>query len=418
MHNNKKHPAAFTALLLGGAAPWALAADGFIEASSATLQMRNFYMNRDFRDGAGDSRHEEWAQGFLLDYRSGYTAGTVGFGLDAMGRLGLKLDSGKGRSGTGLLAVQDDGRAADDYGRLDGTFKARVSRSELKLGALVPRLPTLQPNNGRLFPQTFHGGLVESREWEGLGFTLARLDEVSQRNEGGRSDLALYNRNKRFTAGPRAGHLDLAGMDWEARPGWTLSYHHAELEDLYRQDFFGLKGRVPLGEDRLELDLRLFDSRDAGTGWRREIDNRALGALFTYRRHDGHALGLGLQRMSGRTAFPYVQGADAYLVNFGQYYDFAERGERSWQLRYDFDFATLGVPGLALMTRYFKAGDGELGDGRSVHGWERDTDLRYVVQSGPLKDLGLTWRNAVYRTSVGRGVDENRVILSYSLALF
>ncbi len=122
--------------------------------------------------------------------------------------------------------------------------------------------------------------------------------------------------------------------------------------------------------------------------------------------------------MSGRTAFPYVQGADAYLVNFGQYYDFAERGERSWQLRYDFDFATLGVPGLALMTRYFKAGDGELGDGRPVHGWERDTDLRYVVQSGPLKDLGLTWRNAVYRTSVGRGVDENRVILSYSLALF
>ena len=85
------------------------------------------------------------------------------------------------------------------------TAPSRRGCRAAKLGALVPRLPTLQPNNGRLFPQTFHGGLVESREWEGLGFTLARLDEVSQRNEGGRSDLALYNRNKRFTAGPVPG---------------------------------------------------------------------------------------------------------------------------------------------------------------------------------------------------------------------
>jgi hypothetical protein len=70
------------------------------------------------------------------------------------------------------------------------------------------------------------------------------------------------------------------------------------------------------------------------------------------------------------------------------------------------------------MTRYFKGWDGRLGNGRAVDEWERDTDLKYVIQSGPLKDLGLAWRNAVYRTSEGRDVDENRVILSYSLALF
>lgn len=419
MHNNKKrtHCLSITVLLVG-ASGLAQGAEGFVEGGSASLQLRNFYMNRDFREGHGVSRAEEWAQGFLLDYRSGFTEGTVGVGLDLVGRLGLKLDSGGGRDGTGLLPSGDSGKAADRYGRLDPTLKLRASRSELRLGALVPRLPTLQPNNGRLFPQTFHGGLLSARELEGFTFTLARLDDVSQRNEGGRSDLALFNRNKRFAAAPRAGHLDLAGVDWEAAPGWVLSYHHGSLEQVYRQDFLGLRGQVPVGGDRLELDLRLFDSRDAGTGWRREIDNRALGALFTYRRQDGHALGLGLQRMNGDTAFPYMHGADAYLVNFGQYNDFSERGERSWQLRYDYDFAALGLPGLSLMTRYFKGWDGRLGNGRAVDEWERDTDLKYVIQSGPLKDLGLAWRNAVYRTSEGRDVDENRVILSYSLALF
>ncbi|CAD5109155.1 OprD family porin [Zestomonas carbonaria] len=418
MYNNKNNALALTAVLLGGWTSFGLAGEGFLEGSSASLQLRNFYMNRDYRDGDGVSRNEEWAQGFQLDYRSGYTQGTLGLGVDLGGRLGLKLDSGAGRSGTGLLPTGDSGHPADDYSRLDPTLKARLARSEFRLGALVPRLPTLQPNQSRLFPQTFHGGLLSSQELDGLTFTLARLDDVSQRNEGGRSDLELFNRNKRFTSGLRAGHLDLVGLDWQARPGWTLSYHLGELEDVYRQHFLGLRGQIPVGEDRLELDLRLFDSSDAGTGWARRIDNRALGGLFTYRRHDGHALGLGLQRMNGDSAFPYVQGADAYLVNFGQYNDFAERGERSWQLRYDYDFVALGVPGLSLMARYFKGWDGRLGGGQAVDEWERDTDIRYVVQSGPLKNLGLTWRNAVYRTSEGRDVDENRLILSYSLPLF
>ena len=31
-------------------------------------------------------------------------------------------------------------------------------------------------------------------------------------------------------------------------------------------------------------------------------------------------------------------------------------------------------------------------DGRA---WERDVDVAYVIQSGPLKNLGLRWRNAM-----------------------
>jgi len=49
-------------------------------------------MNRDFRSGTGQSKAEEWAQGFMLKMESGYTEGPIGFGVDAIGLLGVKLD--------------------------------------------------------------------------------------------------------------------------------------------------------------------------------------------------------------------------------------------------------------------------------------------------------------------------------------
>ncbi|MFC4862030.1 OprD family outer membrane porin, partial [Pseudomonas sp. MAHUQ-62] len=85
-----------------------------------------------------------------------------------------------------------------------------------------------------------------------------------------------------------------------------------------------------------------------------------------------------------------------------------------------YNFAAVGIPGLTFMTRYL-SGDGvELGAGREDgKEWERDTDIAYVVQSGPLKNLGLKWRNATVRsTNFGNDLDENRLILSYTLPLW
>ena len=88
-------------------------ASGFTEDSSAKLSTSNIYFNRDFREGTGQSKREEWAQGFILDLKSGYTDGAVGFGLDAKAMLGIKLASSPDRTGPGLLPTHDDGRAAD-----------------------------------------------------------------------------------------------------------------------------------------------------------------------------------------------------------------------------------------------------------------------------------------------------------------
>ncbi len=71
---------------------------GFVEDSALNVKLRNLYFSRDYRNGSsegidkpGQSRREEWGQGFIGTFESGFTQGTVGFGVDAIGLLGLKL---------------------------------------------------------------------------------------------------------------------------------------------------------------------------------------------------------------------------------------------------------------------------------------------------------------------------------------
>src|SRR5262245_59882749 len=104
-----------------------LAHADFIKDSKASVEMRNFYFNRDFRDStpAQQSKAEEWAQGFILRYESGYTEGTIGVGVDAIGMLGLKLDSSPDRTNTGILPKTASGDAPDDYSKAGATAKLR-----------------------------------------------------------------------------------------------------------------------------------------------------------------------------------------------------------------------------------------------------------------------------------------------------
>ena len=83
------------AVALGVLAQQAGAA-GFIEDSKLSLSSRTMYFDNDNRDVKrnalgrnGDQR--ETAQGFKLDYISGFTQGTVGFGVDVQALYGLSL---------------------------------------------------------------------------------------------------------------------------------------------------------------------------------------------------------------------------------------------------------------------------------------------------------------------------------------
>ncbi len=406
-----------SALALAGVAPMSQAA--FFEDSTATFETRNMYFNRDFRDGtsAQQSKRDEWAQGFILNFESGYTDGTVGFGLDALGMLGIKLDSSPDRTDTGLLPTHDDGKAADEYSKLGLTGKVKVSQTELKIGTLIPELPTLQPNDGRILPQTFEGGLLTSQEIKGLTFTGGRLDKAKDRNDTNWEDLALNNKNGRFGGSFSADNLDLAGLDYQFTDRITGSYHFAQLDDIYRQHFIGLLATQPWGPGTFGADLRLAVSDDAGAAKAGNIDNTTINGMLSYAL-GGHKVSAAWQQLSGDSAFPYIDGADPYLVNFVQINDFANADERSWQARYDYNFAALGVPGLTFMTRYISGDNVSRAAGGEGKEWERDTEMKYVVQSGPLKNVAVRLRNATFRSNFARDADEVRLLVSYSVALW
>lgn len=113
-----------------------------------------------------------------------------------------------------------------------------------------------------------------------------------------------------------------------------------------------------------------------------------------------------------------ASGATVANDSYGSSYDNA--GERSWQLRHDYDFAALGAPGLTLMNRYIKGTHAHAGG--VTHGEEagRETEVGYTVQSGSFKSLYVRWRNSTVRRDYGNtnNFNENRLIVSYPVSIF
>ncbi|WP_417780361.1 OprD family porin [Stutzerimonas xanthomarina] len=390
-----------------------MAQAAFVEDAKAGLELRNFYMNSDNRSvpSSSQSKSEEWAQGFLLRAESGYTEGTVGFGVDALGLLGVKLDSGRGRTGTGLLPTDNDGSAPDEYSELGLTAKAKISSTVLKVGTLEPKNMAVARSDSRLLPQTFKGGQLISQEVKGLTVDLGYLTEVNERNDSHYEDL-----KGALKGGTTANDIDnfiFAGASYKLLDNLTGSYYYSNLEEAYKQHSFNLVHVQPLGEGQsLKTDLRYARSSDDGSS---TVDNKALGGMVTYS-VSGHSFGLAYQEMKGDTGFAYLSGTDPFLVNYVMIAaDFANANEESWQARYDYNFAAIGIPGLTFMTRYVTGDD--FGAGGNGKEWERDTDIAYVFQEGALKNLGVKWRNGTYRSNSTRDIDQNRLIVSYTIPL-
>ncbi|MNB89867.1 Porin-like protein NicP precursor [compost metagenome] len=393
--------------LLAGLSP-ALMAQGFFEDSQGKLTLRNYYFNDGYRDGGEDRK--EWAQGFLLNLQSGYTEGTVGFGLDALGLAGLKLDSSPTHAGTGLLPVHDDGHAADGFSSLGIIAKMRIGEAVIKTGNLMPRIPVLVYNDGRLLPQTFRGTQIEYSGIRDLYLHSGHLDKFKQRNSTDSVDIYPQG----YT-GSKGTDFDFAGATYKFTPTLSGTWYYGEMREFYRQQFFGLVHKLPMGSGSLTSDLRYFISGDAGEARNGAVDADMFSGLFTYRL-GGHALGLGYQKVSGDTALPYTSVSTVYSFSNAGVGKFIQAGEQTWMLRYDYDFAAF-VPGLSLMTRYYKGENGEY-KGHETREWESDTNLRYVIQSSAFQGVGIEVRKATYRSTYASDRDNYRLYLTYDIALW
>ena len=430
-------------------------AAGFIEDSKATLKLRNFYINNDNRDSGtkaagAQSKTEEWGQGFQLDFTSGFTQGTVGFGIDAIGLLGVKLDSSAGKHGNptganygGSVFPSDGNHAVDDFSSLGLTAKAKVSQTELRIGTLQPKLPVIVSNDGRMLPQTFQGGQITSSDIKDLTLVAGQIEKAKGRNSSNNESLSISGANSRGVNWRSSNKFYYAGGDYKITKDLTAQYYYGNLEDFYKQHFLGLTHNWAIGPGVLKSDLRYFNSSDDGNNGnqsayfstgnyggvnsgRGKVDNNLYSGLFLYS-VAGHTFGGGYQVSNGSSDFPWLNqgdGSSAYITTDMQIQKFARAGERTWQARYSYDFAKVGVPGLTAGVVYLKgdhidtvASNRAEFTGQSE--WERDITVAYVVPEGPLKHVGVAWKNAMWRSDIAnaRNQDENRLIVSYSIPL-
>lgn len=443
-----KYSAGFLGLLV---AQNSMAA-GFVEDSHATLLSRNFYSNADNRDGSAAPNYtQEWGQGFILNFTSGFTQGTVGLGVDAVGMLGIKLDSGKGthynptgslRNGN-IFPTDNDGRAVDEFASVGATLKALVSKTEFRYGTLQPKLPILVASD-RLVFQTFNGFQVESREIDNLTLTAGRIDKVKERGSTDEEGLSIAGSNAKFdpvnpglntTRSTYSHEFWYGGGSYKASKDLTLQYYYANLTNFYKQHFLGAIYGIDLGPGRLTSDIRHWDNSSDGkngnnpdyysSGYygngvtRGKVDSRLTSGLFTYA-IGNHAISAGYQQVNGSSDAVWLNegaGTTSYFMTETMSGKFQRAGERAWQLRYGYDLAGVNLPGWTFKGAYTNGDHIKTSTGDRKE-WTRDLTLAYTVASGPVKGLSTAFRYGIFRTDMQRDSDEYRVIIDYPVSLF
>lgn len=383
---------------------------GFVEDSKAVINIRNMYMNRDYRQSnAKQSYGEEWAQGFIGNYQSGFTQGTVGFGVDVIGQLGLKLDTGDGRKGggTGLLEQDKDG-AKDNYSKLGGALKVQFSNSVLKYGNQFMALPILATSDSRLLPESATGLSITSNEIKNLTLSTGHFTGLNNRNDSKPDSAKLTG-------------LDYLGGVYKFNDQLTSSLFYQKVDDYWRKYYSNVNYNLPLTKAQaLNFDFNIYDSKSVGEERAGELDNRIWSLAVAYTL-GAHRFMISRQEVSGRGDYTYgIDGlSTVYVSNSVQYADFNYQDEKSWQARYDLNLASYGVPGLTFMTRYVKGYGFDTAATNDGRAWERDIDTKYVVQEGTAKNLSFRLRNAAYRSSDRGGkIDEVRLIIEYPLSIF
>ncbi|KIH84777.1 OprD family porin [Pseudomonas batumici] len=388
---------------------------GFVEDAQANLNLRNFFINRNFTNPAfPQSKAQEWTQSFILDARSGFTQGTVGFGADVLGTFSEKLDGGKGTGGTQLLPLDGNGRPASNFGRLDVAFKAKISKTELKVGEWMPVLPILRSDDGRSLPQTFRGGQITSKEIDGLTLYGGQFQKNSPRNDSSMTDMFMNGK-----PGITSDRFNFEGGEYTFNDKRTMiGLWNAQLKDIYSQQYVNLVHSQPLGDWTLGANLGYFYGKDDGSARAGELENKTMSGLFSAK-YGGNTFYVGLQKLTGNSVWMRVNGTSGGTLandSYNNSYDNAR--EKSWQLRHDYNFAALGIPGLTLMNRYISGDNvhtGAITDGKE---WGRESELGYTVQSGSFKNLNVRWRNSSIRKSFSSNeFDENRLIVSYPISL-
>lgn len=377
-------------------------AKGFVEGASASVLLRNGFIQRDKKDGVHDTN--SWLQSVMLNLESGFTQGPVGFAAGVVGDFSFKLGDNY-HAGNSMIALKNDGQK-DANGRVDpydqwtrggGYVKARASNTTLTYGTQILDLPVFASMTTRNVPEYFEGTLITSHEIKNLEVVAGKFTK-NQLPEHIASDQ---------------NHLDRAyvwGAKYQFNDQLKAAYYGADLKDKLERHYANVNYKQTLAnKDSLTYDFSGYHTKFepgttySATGPANEDKKNNIWAVSATYNTGPHTGMLAYQQNTGNVGYDYGQNGDGgqsiYLPN-SYLSDFIGNHEKSVQLQYTYDFADLAVPGLSWTTAY-------------VYGWdirvnnltddakEREffNQVSYKVQTGPAKDLNIRVRNSIYRAS-------------------
>ncbi|MNB55561.1 Porin D precursor [compost metagenome] len=412
---------------------------GFVEDSSLKVLLRNAYINRDYKNGNDDKA--EWGQAAIGTFSSGFTQGTIGVGVDAFGLYALRLDGGKGRSGAGGIdffkqenSYQEghNGSAANDLAKAGAAVKFRFSNTVLTYGDQMPALPVLNYDNSRLLPESYTGTLITSKEIKGLELNAGRFTAESRKSDEGRDSGGLKS-------------INVLGGSYQFTENFKGALYASDVEDVLKKQYVNANYVLPFNKDQsLTLDFNGYRTKLDSSYVRENTvpgksivtgqDNK-IWSLAATLATGPHSFTVAHQRSTGDSNLGYAYGGyqkdqqrvgdggnTIYLAN-SYWSDFNAEDERSWQLGYGLDFGAFGVPGLSYNFAYVR-GD-NITTSTSEGGTEREifNQFKYVVQSGPAKDLSVKLRSSILRVSQKSSEynvsgNELRVFVDYPINIF
>ncbi|MFK3683236.1 MULTISPECIES: OprD family porin [Pseudomonas] len=409
-------------------------ASGFFEGQSLTGSTRNWYAREratraplwqySKSDGSRHDTHsrDNWVQGTILNYSSGFTQGTVGFATEVAAYNAIALERGRAAIAgpNNRTLTHSDGDPVGQWSKAGlANIKARISNTTLTVGRQSLDTPMIAYIGNRALPSSFQGVSLHSAEFDNLSFDLGSFDRVSPRTE---QSLSKF-RTEYGAAGVETDRASTAGVNYQPFKSLTTSLYATKVDDFWNQYYFG--ANHVLGDSAvlsLTTGLNYYKTVDEGSKKMGEIDNDTY-SLSLGLTHQAHTLTASWQQVNGNEYFDYLHETNGIYLANSLLSDFNGPNEKSLQLSYVLNMAPYGVPGLKFNLYNARGwgidGTHYRGNAYNVRGMDGETHYEwgigtsYAVQSGPLKDTSIRATYSAHRASKAQAdgsLDELRIV--------
>lgn len=410
-----------------------------MEETILDLELRNLYFNRNYSD---KQDQESWAQGARLNLESGYFMDMVGLDASWYGSFKLHGDDDKWGSGAlhrsstakyASLPNRHDQRSYDKLGQvfLKAHFGDESLEGNIKAGRMFLDTAVLNDSDTRVTPSTTEA-IYADVSWSDFTLYGFSSGKASAKTETGfhKYEGPSYTYAGTTPSSGKAGdwNVDSLGMRYYTGMDYGFNVQLAQAKDYMKADYLNAYYILSLNEDvSVFFDGHYHKAKGDGkylkkvdhNGVMKDLDSEIFNIAAQLQFRDLQ-FALSYQKVNGDTYEDSWGGSDDNGImtwNSVMYSDFYNRNEKSWMAKVDYDFSGMGLPGLSFMTLYVHGRYNDTNSHGKHNEWERDTDLKYSFQEGALAGLSIKLRSATFRTHGSDSLDDNRLIVDYTVAL-